>query len=462
MGSVSLSFLFLFLPAVFAVFRLLKPRYANLWLLIAGLACYSMAAPGALLVLLTVILISYLAGAANGKIRSINGKRILSGICIALLTGLLILFRTEQMTGTVLTEIPGLEVLAPLGVFFYTLQAVMYIADTCKGEPCLFNPIDLALYISFFPRLASGPLEPYRQFRERLGTEFRTQGAETLADGVWRIAAGLCKKVLIADQLSGLVGTVFGTGGPGSLSVMQTWLGVIAYALQLYIDFSACTDIAIGAGKLFGYELPENFRYPYAAGSLKEFWRRWHISLSRFFRDYVYIPLGGNRKGKARWILSLMTVWMLTGLWHGFTLNYVIWGLGHGVLLAAETLLRKKEWQRKGKIFGHLYTLFFVILLWIVFRAQDLSAAKAILLRLLGAGKVPFADTGFLFQLKNALVPLVLGILLCIPPEFTPIGRWKGKNWYKAAATAILTVGTIASIACMYLNSYQPFLYAMF
>ena len=462
MGSVSLSFLFLFLPVVFAVFRLLKPRYANLWLLIAGLAYYSVAAPTALPVLLAVILISYLAGAVNGKMQSIKGKRILSGICIALLAGLLILFRTQQMTGTVLTGIPCLDVLAPLGVFFYTLQAVMYIADTCKGEPCLINPVDLGLYISFFPRLASGPLEPYRQFRDRLGTEYRTQGAETLADGAWRIAAGLCKKVLIADQLSGLAGTVFGAGGPGSLSVMQTWLGVIAYALQLYIDFSACTDIAIGAGKLFGYELPENFRYPYAAGSLKEFWRRWHISLSRFFRDYVYIPMGGNRKGKTRWILSLMTVWLLTGLWHGFSLNYVIWGLGHGVLLAVETLLRKKEWKRKGKLFGHLYTLFFVMLLWVVFRAQDLGSAKAILLRLFGAGKVPFADAGFLFQLRNSLVPLALGILLCIPPEVTRIDKWKEKTWYRVAATAVLTAGTVASIACMYLNSYQPFLYAMF
>ena len=458
MGSVSLSFLFLFLPVTFGISRLIRPQYVNLWLLAASLFCYGVAAPGALPFLLLTILIAYAAGIANLKIRGIRGKHVFSGVCIALLAGMLLLIRTERLTGLLRACLPGFETIAPLGIFFYALQAVMYIADTCRGEPCLRNPAELALYLSFFPKLASGPLVPYRQFRERLGTEHRDPDTDTLSDGVWRIAAGLCKKVLIADQLSGLAGTVFVAGGSGNVSVMQAWLGVIAYALQLYIDFSACTDVAVGMGRLFGYEFPENFRYPYAAGSLKEFWRRWHITLGHFFRDYVYIPLGGSRNGKGRWFLSLAAVWLLTGLWHGFTWNFAVWGLGHGILLAAEGLLLKKE----GRVAGHIRTVILVTLLWVVFRAEDLPSAGAILLRMAGIGARALAGAGFLFQLKNSLVPLILGIILCIPPEFTGLNRWREKTWYRAASAVILAAGTIAAVACMYLNSYQPFLYAMF
>ncbi len=463
MGVVSLSFLFLFLPAVFLVYFLLKPPFANAWLLVAGLFWYSLAASGTLPVLLGVVLVAYLAGVGNGKLKSTSAKRAFSGGCVLLLIAALILFRTLLVPGNLFAGVPWLAALVPLGAFFYVLQAIMYIVDTCKSEPCLFNPLDLALYISFFPKLVSGPLVPYRQFREKLAPEHRAQGADTLAEGVWRIAGGLCKKVLIADQLAGLVSTVFGAGGAGQVSVLQTWLGVAAYALQIYLDFSAYSDIAVGIGTLFGYTLPENFRQPYTAVSLKEFWRRWHITLGRFFRDYVYIPLGGSRNGTARWILSLMSVWLLTGLWHGFTWNFVIWGLGHGVLLAAEHfLLKKREKKPARRAFGHVYTLLAVALLWVFFRAEDPASAVRVLLRLFGIGAGSFANAGFLFQLKNSAVPLLLGLVCCIPPQAGFAVQLREKKWYKIASALILAAGVIASAACLYLNSSQPFLYAMF
>ena len=462
-GAVSLSFLFLFLPVVFLVYFLLKPAYANTWLLAASLFYYGLAAPRALPVLAGVILIAYLAGIGNGKLENARGRRILSGGCIALLAAVLVLFRVSQLPEGPMGSVSWLAALAPLGASFYTLQAIMYIADTCRGEPCLYNPLDLALYISFFPKLLSGPLVPYREFRERLGREYRTQRADALAEGVWRIAGGICKKVLIADQLSGLVSTVFDMGGPGQLSVLQTWLGVIGYALQLYLDFSACTDIAVGIGALFGYELPENFRQPYTAASLKDFWRRWHISLACFFRDYVYIPLGGSRHGRPRWFLSLAAVWLLTGLWHGFTWNFILWGVAHGLLLTAESFLLKRRGGKPARgILGHLYTVLAVTLLWVVFRAKDPAAAGEILLRLFGVGAGSFADAGFLFQLKNSAVVLLLALACCIPPQAAFAARWREKAWYKTASAAILAAGVVASVACLYMNSYQPFLYAMF
>ena len=466
MGFASLPFLFLFLPGVFLIYVLIQQRYANFWLLAASLLFYALAAPGRLPLLAVVIVTAYLTGIGNHLIRKSWLRRLLSVFSICILILLLIYHKSARLFGFVPDFAAGFlfpegEITAPLGASFFVLQAVMYIVDTCMGEEYLKDPADMALYLSFFPKLIAGPLLPYRQFRDMLGTEHRNPGTDTVLEGLRRLALGVCKKVLIADQLGHLAGTVFGAGSAGCPSVLQTWLGVAAYALQLYLDFAAYSDMAVGMGKLFGYELPENFRYPYAAGSLKEFWRRWHISLGRFFRDYVYIPLGGNRKGKARWAAGILAVWLLTGLWHGISLNFVIWGLAHGVLLLAENLiLRKGPGKKIRKAFGHIYTILAVTLLWVVFRAEDLPSAGRILGWMFGAGGIQFSGSGFFFQLKNNAVVLAAGILLCIP--VTALSGLKGKNWYRIAAAVLTVAGMIIAAAFMYMNTYQPFLYTMF
>ena len=468
MGFASLSFLFLFLPAVFLVFSLIKPRFANLWLLLASLFYYGLIAPGCLPLLLGVTAVAYLAGIGNRKIRAAAGRRAVMGAGIGVLIALLFFFRSGKLLESAAERFPGLltasgTLIAPIGASFYILQAIMYMADTYKGEEYIGNPIDLALYISFFPKIVSGPLLRVRQFREKRAPEHRTPSLTALSGGIWRLAAGVCKKVLIADQLGVLANTVFAAGSLSHLSVLQAWLGVAAYSLQLYIDFSSYSDMAIGVGALFGYELPENFRHPYAAGSLKEFWRRWHMSLSGFFRDYVYIPLGGSRNGKRRWLISLAAVWLLTGLWHGLSWTFVVWGLAHGLLVMTETLLSGKTGgSRKPRAIGHVYTLLAVMLLWCVFRAESLAQAGGILLRLVGVGAPSFADPGFLFQLKNNAAVLALGILLCIPPQAAFLRGLRQQKWYRFASAAVLTAGTLASVAYMYMNGYQPFLYAMF
>ncbi len=468
MGFTSLSFLFLFLPLAALIFFLIKPKFANCWLLLASLFYYGLIAPGCLPLLLAVTAAAYLVGLGNQKIHSAAGRRILLAVGIGALIALLVCLRSDRLLTAAGQGIPRLftaagKAIAPIGASFYILQAVIYMADTYRGEASIANPIDLALYISFFPKLISGPLLRTRAFREGCAPARRTPTLASLAGGVWRLALGLCKKVLIANQLGLLANTVFDAGGARGLSVLHTWLGVAAYSLQLYIDFSGYSDMAVGIGALFGYELPENFRYPYAAASLKEFWRRWHISLSAFFRDYVYIPLGGSRSGKGRWAFSLMLVWLLTGLWHGFSWNYVIWGLAHGLLLMAETLLTAKRADRgKRPGFGHGFTLLAVMLLWCVFRAKDLPAAGSILLRLIGVGASSLADEAFLFQLKNNALVLALGVVCCIPPQAMRVDVWREKRWYSIVSTAALTVGVIASVAYMFMSSYHPFLYSMF
>lgn len=468
MGLASISFLLLFLPIVSLVFYLIKPKYANGWLLVASLLYYGLIAPNCLPILLLVVLTAYLVGMGNRKIRSAAGKRSVLWLGIAVLAVLLFILRADQLFGRDwLNNLPYLSeigrTMVPVGASFFILQAIMYMVDTYKGEESLVNPIDLALYISFFPKIVSGPLLKLRQFREKSSKEHRAFHLQAVSAGAWRIGIGLCKKILIANQLSQLAGILFDSGRLVHFSVLEIWLCVLAYTLQIYLDFSGYTDMAIGAAALFGYVLPENFNDPYTAGSLKEFWRRWHMSLSGFFRDYIYISLGGNRHGKYRWLLSMAAVWLLTGLWHGFTWTFIVWGVAHGVLLTAETLLYPEKNRRKGlKWIGHAYTVLAVMLLWVVFRSESLGQAAGMITGMFGAGGIPFVNQGFWFLLKNHALVLILGFAACIPARSAWMTRIRGKGWYKTASAALLLIGTILSIAFMYMNGYQPFQYTMF
>ncbi|WP_288644303.1 MBOAT family O-acyltransferase, partial [uncultured Helicobacter sp.] len=277
-----------------------------------------------------------------------------------------------------------------------------YVVEVYRGESALLNPIDMGLYISFFPQLIAGPIVRFKDVKEYLDKKYREFNFEKMSDGIWRFSVGFCKKVLLANNLGGLAGLVFGVRNISDFSVMYTWLGAVAYTLQIYYDFSGYSDMAIGLGKMFGFEFQENFNYPYFAGTIKEFWRRWHISLSQFFRDYVYIPLGGNRNSTAKYVFNIIVVWFLTGLWHWASWNYIIWGFSYGILLLSERfIIDKLPYNKFILIIRRIATMMLVILLWVVFKCEHLSVLVDYIKNMFGIGGSAFIDSAFIFQVKD-------------------------------------------------------------
>lgn len=464
----SLEFLFLFLPIVLLVYAIIKPKYANAWLLLTSIFFYYKGAKEYLKLLLLVIILAYLAGIIIGNMRNEKAKKWLMRGTV--LTMLVIMgyykywdFMIENINMVLHTEYSIRNIILPIGISFFTFQAISYIVDVTRGEKYLKNPIDMGLYIAFFPQLIAGPIVRFQDIRQYLSEGKRKINIDMLSDGVWRFTIGLCKKIIIANNLGGLVNIVFGVRDISEFSVMYTWLGAIAYALQIYYDFSGYSDMAIGLGKVFGFEFQENFNYPYIASSIKDFWRRWHISLSQFFRDYVYIPLGGNRCKLFRWMVNTMLVWFLTGIWHGASWTYVAWGMAYGVLIIIETLLFKENMH--GKIFSiikRIYTLLVISVLWVVFRADSLQQAGIYIKNMFGITANGFIDNAFLYQVKNFSVLIIIALIFC-----TPVTSWvkeKTDNCgaYRVVSTVALMLGFIACISYMYMGSYNPFLYFMF
>ena len=349
-------------------------------------------------------------------------------------------------------RIPSL--LVPVGISFVTFEAISLLADiyTKKIEkaPGLLNTY---LYLTFFPTVTSGPILRYGMFEK--GLHDKNISCDYSAS-IERIVIGLCKKILIADKLAILADYYFnGVAKEVSYSSIGLWIGSIAYTLQLYYDFSGYSDMAIGIGELLGFNITENFDKPYQAASISDFWKRWHISLTQWFRDYVYIPLGGNRCSKGRWILNMFLVWLLTGIWHGADWTFIIWGLAYFVLLTAEKNVPWKDVQIPGVI-GHLYTLFFVNLLWVPFRASNLAAASAYIRGMFGGG------SGILEEKAVRFLPfLAFSILLCFPWEKVLFG-FRNRKWYiflKGSAVILLAVLAVCGLVN---SSYAPYIYGTF
>ena len=291
--------------------------------------------------------------------------------------------------------------------------------------------------------------------------KYRKIDKNNIENGLWRFCIGLSKKVLLANNLGGLADVVFSVKDISQFSVLYTWLGAIAYMLQIYYDFSGYSDMAIGLGKIFGFEFQENFNYPYIANSIKDFWRRWHISLSQFFRDYIYIPLGGNRCSIIRWVCNMLCVWLFTGIWHGASWNFVLWGVIYGCLLIIEKFVRHND-SKIWNIIGHMYTLISVLLLWVVFRTSTISVAFSYLKNMFGIGAKSFIDHAFVFQISNYWVLILVGIIFCMPISSyfeVKIGSVKVLDFCKSIA---LMFCTIASVSFVYMGNYNPFLYFMF
>lgn len=450
----SIPFLYYFLPLALLLCYLVPSRARNAFLLLASLLFYAWGEPKYLPVMVAATALGYGFGLAIQRFRRFRKPLLVLSIVSSL--GFLLYFKyadffLENLNGLGL-HIPLLRLALPVGISFYTFQILSYTVDVYRGEvTAQRNPIDLACYVTFFPQLIAGPIVRYKDIAAQLRD--RPQNLDNLRLGAARFLVGLGKKVLLANLLGEVCAAWRVTQDP---SVLFSWLYALSYTLHIYFDFSGYSDMAIGLGKLFGFSFPENFNYPYISRSITEFWRRWHMSLGTWFRDYVYIPLGGNRKGKGRQFLNILIVWMLTGFWHGAAWNFLLWGLYFALLLMVE--------KAGLPVRGRVYTLAAVVLGFVLFDASSLSSALACVKGLFGLGGLPPVSTQGLYLLKSNLVLLAVAILGATPRPKRLWEQLEAKAPRLSAALAPLGMAALllVSTACLVDGSYNPFLYFRF
>lgn len=454
----SITFLYYFLPCVLFLYFLVPKSCKNIVLLFSSLLFYAWGEPYYVLYMLGSIGIGYASGLLIEKWRSDKKAKIVLILSIGLHIVVLFFFKIS----------PSL----PIGISFYTFQVVSYIADVYRGDVKAQKKIVyFATYVSMFPQLIAGPIVRYIDIEKQL--ENRTHSLEKAAFGIRRFVLGLAKKVLLANTLGELC-EIFAASG--DKSVLYYWMYAVAFMLHIYFDFSGYSDMAIGLGKIMGFDYLENFNYPYISRSITEFWRRWHMSLGSWFRDYVYIPLGGNRVSKGRYLFNIFAVWALTGLWHGGAWNFVVWGLFYAVLLITEKIWLLKCLQKEkvcNKVIGHIYVLIAVIVGFVIFNAKDMAEALQYLGAMFGAGSVPVVSAEAMYYLKNYGVIFVLAIVGATPIVKRACAWTETKMCAKGAASvgtkllgfiefAVLAALLIAATAFLVDGSFNPFLYFRF
>ncbi|MGN0639067.1 MAG: MBOAT family O-acyltransferase [Huintestinicola sp.] len=455
----STVFLFIFLPVVLILYFLSAEKYRNVILLLASLFFYAWGEPKNILVMLASILINYGLGFLVQENR--KGRSLFLAFSVIYNLGVLYVFKYLNFTVDTINSVFGSsiqiqEILLPIGISFYTFQIMSYVIDVYRGNVKVQkNLINLALYVSMFPQLIAGPIVRYVDVEKQILDRKTTW--DNAYTGVMRFSVGFSKKVLIADQLAKIADTAFG-GEYGSIFV--NWIGIIAYSLQIFFDFSGYSDMAIGLGKIFGFDFPENFNYPYISQSIQEFWRRWHISLSSWFRDYLYIPLGGSRAGKMRTYINLIIVFFMTGLWHGASFNFIVWGLFYAVFLIIERLGFSEVLKKIPSVFRHIYALFVILIGWVFFRADSLSAAIEFIKGMFTLSGSDYNN--FRFVMTNEYwFFLIAGIIFSIPhSKLTGLIK---KNSVKESIyqTCVLLIFLVA-VCYMVGSGYSPFLYFRF
>lgn len=469
----SLLFLFRFLPAVLVLYYLAPRPLRNLVLLLCSLVFYAWGEPVYIILMIVSILVSYTGGILVDRFKT-QGKRraaraALLGSSVVSLSLLGFFKYADFLIGTV-DSLTGaginlLKIALPIGISFYTFQTMSYTIDVYRGEAKVQkNLISFGAYVTMFPQLIAGPIVQYKTIDHQLRT--RKETAAQFAYGIHRFMIGLGKKVLLANNAGALWDTVSSMEHT-QIPVVMSWIGLAAYTFQLYFDFSAYSDMAIGLGHMFGFRFLENFNYPYISKSITEFWRRWHISLSTWFRDYVYIPLGGNRVGIWKHIRNILVVWMLTGIWHGASWNFVLWGLYYGILLLIEKFVLGKYLKKLPGVFQHIYCMFFVMLGWNLFVFDDMSAGISFARALFGTYGAGFCSRETLYLLYNNAVLMVLLILgsTQLPAR---AGNWicaklRGKETILTIVKNVFYVGIfLLSVAWLVDASYNPFLYFRF
>ena len=454
-------FLFLFLPAVLVLNYIIPKKYIaakNVVLLIASLFFYAWGEPKNVLLMLLSIAVNYVCGLLLGRFDSDEKKRkVVLWVSVVFNLGLLFFFKYFNfVTGGLFPVIK-----LPIGISFFTFQIMSYTIDVYRRsvEPQK-SLLKLALYISLFPQLIAGPIVRYIDVEKQL--TYRECTAEKTARGMIRFSMGLAKKVIVSNTVAAICDGIFGS--TNTVPAFTAWVGVICYALQIYFDFSGYSDMAIGMGHMLGFDFLENFNYPYVSCSVQEFWRRWHISLSSWFRDYLYIPLGGNRRGKVRTYINLIIVFACTGLWHGASFSFIVWGLWHGLFLVIERLGFKKALDKLPKFIGWIYTMLVVLVGWVFFRADTLSAAMKYLGEMfsfsggVANGMAQFDNLSFIIT--------VIAIVLCTPVYQFLKGKLEKTEGGKKAAFvigAVLATGLfILSVIFLTGSGYNPFIYFRF
>ena len=468
----SIIFLLHFLPVTLALYYLAPPRLKNTVLFLCSLLFYCWGEVRFFPVMLALILINYLCGLGMERFdQNKTARRVLLVVALVGSLGMLFYFKyanfvlesINALLGTSFAPIQGISVL-PLGISFYTFQTLSYSIDVYRREvDTEHNIIDFGAYVVMFPQLIAGPIVKYRDVSAQLHVYKNRYNLAQIEEGMTLFIFGLAKKVLLADAIGALWTDLIGVAddpavtfvGLANASTPLVWLGILAYSFQLYFDFSGYSMMAIGMGKMLGFDFPQNFNFPYISRSITEFWRRWHMTLSGWFREYVYIPLGGNRKGLKRQILNLFIVELLTGIWHGANWNFICWGLYYFVLLAVEKLFLLKHLE-KGRIWPHIYTLFLVVVGWAMFVGNDPGVEFGLLFQKLF---IPSGGVSPVYFLRNYGVLLAVSVLCCTPLVARLWDWLRRRTWTRLATVGLLLVVTTAYVVG---NTNSPFLYFNF
>ena len=462
----STIFLCVYLPLVLLGYYICPKKGKNLFLLIVSLIFYAWGEPKYVFLMIFSILVNYVFGLLMDKHRE-NKKRLklLLVISVIIDLGLLSVFKYTDFIITNINSVFGagfdlLNIALPIGISFYTFQAMSYTIDVYRDDVRVQrNLIDFGMYITMFPQLIAGPIVRYSDVQDQLAE--RNVTTADFSEGIMRFVVGLGKKVLLANQMGAVWTQIYALGG--DISALMAWTGAAAYTFQIYFDFSGYSDMAIGLGRMFGFKFPENFRYPYESVSITDFWRRWHITLSTWFKEYLYIPLGGNRRGLARQALNLLIVWTLTGFWHGAGWNFVMWGLYYFAILFIEKLFLLKALDKLPRLFRHAYALLLIVIGWVIFASDDVS----VMLPYLGS---MFGANGALggMDVYTLLTRAALMVICCVASTELPKRLFvtaAGKMNEKAAFTvkSVLTL-TLLALSVIFLigDSYNPFLYFRF
>ncbi len=466
----SITFLFIFLPVTLVLYFVVPHKFRNIIMLIASLIFYAWGEPVYIILMLLSIFLNYVCGLDICQ-KEDDPQKAHRSLIFAIVANLLLLgffkyygFLLDSLNAVLPVDIPYRELPLPIGISFYTFQALSYIMDVYRKEVRpQKNILYFAMYICMFPQLIAGPIVRYIDIEEQLKN--RTVTMRKFGQGAEYFMIGLAKKVILANSVGQVFDQIAGLQ-LGSFSVLTAWVGCISYAFQIYFDFSGYSDMAVGLGKMFGFEFRRNFDYPYTSSSITEFWRRWHISLSTWFREYVYIPLGGNRCTQSRHIMNLLVVWMLTGLWHGAAWNFLFWGLYYGILLVLEKYVWGQALERLPSVVRHIYSMVLVLIGWVFFFSPSLGYAMKYLGAMFGAGASAFADKQALYYILTHWLLYLLAVIGSSAVGYSLIRRIVGSfdnNRAKRAAAGVVYIGMfLISIAYLVTESFNPFLYFRF
>lgn len=463
----SILFLFIYLPIVLGIYYIVPWKWRNPWLLLSNLVFYAWGEPIYILLMLFSMVFNFFGGKYVCKYRDVDKKKSKAILVVVIIVNLSMLafFKYYNLFANTLDIIPGLSFIKPLsvalpiGISFYTFQKMSYSIDIYRGDcDAQKSFISFGTFVTLFPQLIAGPIVRYKDIASQLN--FRSKSPDQFASGVRRLTIGLAKKVLIANNIGKLWDT-YSVMSASDLSLVGSWIGIIAFSLQIYFDFSGYSDMAIGLGRMLGFEFLENFNYPYISKSVTEFWRRWHISLGTWFRDYVYIPLGGNRKGKYRQLLNITIVWALTGFWHGASWTFMLWGLYYAAFLIFEKLYWLKVLEKAPKFVGHVYTILVAVCGWVLFQLASLPDCARYYKAMFGFGKGGFFNSVDGFYFISFAVVFAVAFVACTPLAKNLFGKLPQK--VKNIATPVLIVlGLVVCTAYLVDATYNPFLYFRF